>query len=367
MPKPIKSKNSLYKKYVASNKLKFIDLFAGIGGFHLAFKEHGSKCVFSAEWDKFASKTYAFNYGLEPAGDITLINETSIPDHNILCAGFPCQAFSISGKMNGFNDTRGTLFFDIARIVSCKNPEILVLENVRNLVKHNSGKTLKTILRVLDDLGYSVNYTVMNASLYGVPQSRERVYFVCFKKYLKIKDYNFPKPSFESVKLADILEPDSLTKDYVIDRNDIKLEKHDNSFEFDSDLFGSAFLKPLRIGTINKGGQGERIYSIKGHAITLSAYGGGAAGKTGAYYINNKVRQLSPRECLRVQGFPDSFKFPENISVSQSYKMCGNSVSVPVITKIYYSILDKLIESEISINSNVYKSTGSYSSGVKNC
>jgi len=354
-----------YVEYVKSNKISFIDLFAGIGGFHLAFAKYGVRCVFSSEWDKFAAKTYFHNFNIKPTGDITKIKEDTIPDHNILCAGFPCQAFSISGKQNGFNDTRGTLFFDIARIVSCKSPEILILENVRNLVKHDKGRTLKTIIRVLDDLNYSVYYEVLNASFYGVPQARERVYFVCFKKSLNIKDYEFPRPTLERIKLADILESDVLTEKFIIDRNDIKIDK--TYREFDSDLFGLDSLKPIRIGTINKGGQGERIYSVKGHAITLSAYGGGAAGKTGAYYINNKVRQLSPRECLRVQGFPDSFKFPKDISVAQSYKMCGNSVSVPVLSNIYNSILDKLIETEISFNSNVKRSSRGNSTRFKDC
>ena len=182
------------RKHASSEALKFtkkhqiscIDLFAGIGGFRIAFENAGAKCVFTSEWDKYAAITYKANFGDVPAGDITKIKAEDIPHHNILCGGFPCQAFSISGKMNGFNDTRGTLFFDVARIADYHKPEVLFLENVKNLVKHDDGKTLQTILRVLDEINYDVYHAVLNASLYGAPQARERVYFVCFRKDLKI-------------------------------------------------------------------------------------------------------------------------------------------------------------------------------------
>lgn len=344
-----KTSDNVYQKYVQKNKLKFIDLFAGIGGFRVALENHKSDCVFSSEWDKYASLTYEHNFKHKPNGDITEISADQIPPHNIICGGFPCQAFSISGKQLGFDDTRGTLFFDIARIAELHKPEVLFLENVKNLAKHNNGHTLKRIISVLDGIGYDTYHEVINASLYGVPQSRERVYFVAFRKDLKIPFYKFPTPTFEKISLNDIIEEDHLTEDYVLYRDDITLSKEKLIQEKNS-LDGEIF-KPLRIGTINKGGQGERIYSPKGHAITLSAYGGGAAGKTGAYLINNKVRQLSPRECLKVQGFPEWYQFPENISVSQSYKMCGNSVSVPVIQKIFDSIIETLIENNISMNS----------------
>ena len=269
---------------------------------------------------------------------------------DVVIGGFPCQAFSISGKQLGFDDTRGTLFFDIARIARHHKPEVLFLENVKNLAKHNNGHTLRSILKVLDEIGYQTFYQILNASLYGVPQSRERVYFVAFRKDLKIAHYSFPEPTFEKICLEDVLEHDSSTEEFVLHRKDITIKK--NKLNANLDLFNSNYLKPHRVGTINKGGQGERIYSPKGHAITLSAYGGGAAGKTGAYLINDKVRQLTPRECLRVQGFPDWYKFPDYISISQSYKMCGNSVSVPVIQIIFDSIINTLIQNKIAINKN---------------
>ena len=317
--------------------MKFIDLFAGIGGFRIALERNNGECVYSVEWDKYAQETYLFNYKDLPEGDITQILETNIPDHDILCGGFPCQAFSISGKQSGFSDTRGTLFFDIARIVKEKNPKVIFLENVKNIYRHDNGRTLKTIKNTLDELGYTVFIELLNSSNFGVPQNRQRIFFVCFRKDLKIDDFNFPIPDYIDVCLEDILEDDSITGDYIIQRKDISLkQKQESSTE---DLFNKRLLKPIRVGTISKGGQGERIYSPKGHAITLSAYGGGVAGKTGAYLVNGKIRQLSPRECLRVQGFPETFAFPDTISKSQIYKMCGNSVSVPVVEKVYQSIL----------------------------
>ena len=338
-------KEDVYKKYVATNGLKFIDLFAGIGGFRVAFSQDGAECVFSSEWDKFAAKTYSFNFSHLPEGDITKINESEIPKHNIICAGFPCQAFSISGKRDGFNDTRGTLFFDIARIANKHKPEILVLENVKNLVSHDGGKTLKKIIQVLDEIGYATFYEILNASLYGVPQSRERVYFVCFRKDLGIDHYSFPKPTLEDISIDHIVDSTADINSFIINRTDITIKKDkENTLD---DMIGKPNLKPIRIGIINKGGQGERIYSSKGHAITLSAYGGGAAGKTGAYLINGKIRQLTPRECLRVQGFPESYNFPPSTSKAQAYKMCGNSVAVPVLSHIYRSILDSLIDKKI--------------------
>lgn len=313
-----------------TQNLKFIDLFAGIGGFRIALERHGAKCVFTSEWDKEAQKTYKENFGEMPHGDITKIEEADIPKHDVLCAGFPCQAFSISGKQKGFKDARGTLFFDIARIAKYHQPKVLFLENVKNLVKHYHGNTLKIILRILDEIGYDAYYEVLVASHYGVPQARERIYIVAFKKDLGVDYFYFPKPSYRKVYIKDILEDDKTTEEHIINRTDIKFWKRDQIPQ----------LKPIQIGKINHGGQGERIYSINGHAITLSAYGGGAAGKTGAYLVNGKIRRLSPRECARVQGFPEWFKIP--VSKSQAYKQFGNSISVPVVESIFLQILNVL-------------------------
>ncbi|MDD4874654.1 MAG: DNA cytosine methyltransferase, partial [Dehalococcoidales bacterium] len=182
-------------------KYAFIDLFAGIGGFRIALESLGGKCVFTSEWDKYAAVTYKANFRDEPAGDITKIEAKDIPPHDVLCGGFPCQAFSISGKQNGFSDTRGTLFFDIARIADFHKPKVLFLENVRNLARHDNCKTLSTILRVLRSIGYDPFFEILNASYYGVPQARERIYFVCFRKDLGVKKFEFPKPTHKPICL----------------------------------------------------------------------------------------------------------------------------------------------------------------------
>lgn len=310
-------------------KATFIDLFAGIGGFRFALESMGAEAVFSSEWDKFAAKTYEANFGNIPAGDITKIKANAIPAHDILCGGFPCQPFSVSGKQLGFEDTRGTLFFDIARIIKYHKPKIIFLENVANLRQHGDGATITRMKKVLENIGYDVNYKIMNASDYGVPQSRKRLYFVAFRKDLGIVDFQYPEPTLEDIVLADILDSKAKTKQYVINSPNIHITETKKI---------PRTLAPVRIGTINKGSQGDRIYSANGHAITLSAQGGGSASKTGAYLVNGIVRKLSPEECRRVQGFPDSFIFPEGVSDSQLWKQFGNSVSVPVLTKILGAI-----------------------------
>jgi len=308
--------------------LKFIDLFAGIGGFRLGLESLGDECVFSSEWDKDSQETYRQNFGVIPHGDITKIDEKEIPDHDVLCGGFPCQAFSVSGKQMGFEDSRGTLFYDILRIAKNKKPKVLFLENVKNLIRHDSGRTMAVILESLGSLGYTVFYQVLRSSDYGVPQARNRVYIVAFRKDLGVEEFSFPKPSSEIKVVRDILEPSKVTSEFRIERDDIQ-------------IYGDAETvsdprKPLQIGIINKGGQGERVYSVHGAGITLSAYGGGAASKTGAFLVDGQVRKLSPRECARMQGFPENFK--PHPRTNLAYKQFGDSVSVPVIRAIYKNI-----------------------------
>ncbi|VDH03024.1 DNA cytosine methyltransferase [Bergeyella zoohelcum] len=325
-----------------NKKITFIDLFAGIGGFHQAMKNANAQCVFACEWDKYAVDTYTQNYGITPFGDITQIDEKKIPPHDILCAGFPCQAFSISGKQKGFEDIRGTLFFDIVRIVNHHKPHVVFLENVKNLAKHDKGNTLKVILNTLAELGYKVHYQILNTSNFGLPQNRERIYFVAFHHSIDSEKFQFPQPLNKRVALKDFLENNP--KDgKIIERNDIEIYKQ---YQVPTDLFGKAnyLNKPIQIGKVNKGGQGERIYHPEGHAITLSAYGGGVGAKTGLYLINGKVRKLSPRECARIQGFPDDFII--NNSITQAYKQFGNSVSVDVLKAITKEIMDVLIDNK---------------------
>ena len=324
--------------------MKFIDLFAGIGGFRQALESYGGKCVFSSEKDKYAIETYEANYGEKPSGDITKIKSEEIPSHDILCAGFPCQPFSISGKQKGFDDDRGIHFFEIHRIVQYHKPKILFLENVANLKKHNDSQTIELMKQMLEELGYIVNMQVLNASDYNVPQSRKRIYFVCFnREKLPIYNFQYPKPIQCTTYLKDILEDDSMTESCRIIRDDIVLKDIEIT---------RCEAKPIRIGTINKGGQGDRIYSPLGHAITLSAEGGGSGAKTGAYLINGHVRKLSPRECARVQGFPENFIIAEK--TNQAYKQFGNSVALPVL-KYIVGCINEAIQQEAYIECAIEK------------
>lgn len=304
--------------------MTFIDLFAGLGGFRIALESLGARCVYSNEWDKSVQRVYADNFGDIPEGDITKVDEKSIPDHDILCAGFPCQAFSISGKQRGFEDSRGTLFFDVARIVREKRPKIVFMENVKNFATHDNGHTLEVVRVTMEELGYKFYQKVLNSVNYGVPQKRERIYMVCFRNDLNIGTFNYPKPFQLERHVEDfLLNDECLVKDLYVDRPDTYYNGViDNKY---SD-------KSIRLGIVNKGGQGERIYSTKGIAITLSAYGGGVFAKTGGYLINGKTRRLHPRECARIMGFPDSYKISK--SPNQAYKQFGNSVVIDVLQLI---------------------------------
>ncbi len=322
--------------------LKYIDLFAGIGGFHQAMSYFNSECVFASEWDKDCQDVYEKNYGIKPFGDITTINEKDIPPHDIICAGFPCQAFSISGKQLGFSDARGVLFFDVARIAKYHKPKLLILENVKNFEKHDGGKTLKVVKSILEDLGYSVFYKVLNASNFGVPQKRERIYIVAFRNDLNIKNFIFPSSYGGTTTLKDYLLSEEETKDFIIYRDDVFLK---DNVKIQKDMFGNYPQKSVRVGHVNKGGQGERIYSPLGHAITLSAYGGGIGAKTGLYLVNGNIRKLAPRECARITGFGDDFILSDKNSAS--YKQFGNSVVVGVLK----AILEKIIDNKNFLNS----------------
>ena len=306
----------------------FIDLFAGIGGFRLALESLGAKCVYSNEWDSAAQDVYEANFGDRPDGDITKVNERSIPDHDILCAGFPCQAFSISGKQKGFFDTRGTLFFDVARIVNEKKPKVVLMENVKNLVSHDDGNTFRTIKHTMNKIGYKFYHAILSASDYGIPQKRERVYMVCFRKDLGINEFKFPEPIHLAKHLKDFLvEDESVVGDMYVEIPGITdVPEISNS--------------PIRLGIVDGGGQGNRIYSTNGVAVTLSSNGGGKFSKTGGYLINGNVRKLHPIECMRLMGFPDDFKMSD--SKTQAYKQFGNAVVIDVLQYIGIEIGEAL-------------------------
>ncbi|MFT4033652.1 MAG: DNA cytosine methyltransferase [Siphonobacter sp.] len=324
----------IYQQALKSQR--FIDLFAGIGGFHLALNSYGAKAVFASEIDRQAQLIYQKNFGIIPGGDITKIAEDQIPAHDILCGGFPCQPFSISGKQRGFEDARGTLFFDIARITAYHKPWLVFLENVSHLEKHDDGKTLLSMSRILQNLGYTVFHQVLNAAHFGIPQRRQRLFIIAFKQELGVKTFTFPKATFEVTNLKCVALPEEESKAFVLDRDDYFLK----NYEEQHDLFGETVIaEPIRIGHVNLGRQGERIYHESGAAITLSAHGGGIGAKTGLYLIDGKVRKLAPRECARLMGFPDDFQIHE--SSAQAYKQFGNAVVVDVVQHIIREIIEQ--------------------------
>lgn len=300
--------------------LKFIDLFSGIGGFRLAFESVGAKCLFSAEIDKYACKTYESNFGDYPFCDVSQLDPKSIPDFDILCAGFPCQPFSIAGERRGFCDTRGTLFFDIERIIKEKQPQAFILENVKGLTSHDKGKTLKVIIEILEKkLDYKVFYKVVNSKDYGVPQNRERIYIMGFKD--KSIDFKFPDKLDKKVDLNDILEENpigseisDIAKFNVI--HNLKQHKKNNEIK-DNPLLLAYEIRKSRA-----------TFRYDNLSPTLTAKMG--TGGNNVPVLVNQMRKLTTRECLRIQGFPDSFWIEPN--KAQSYKQIGNSVSVPMIS-----------------------------------
>lgn len=312
----------------------FIDLFAGLGGFRIALERCDATCVASSEIDKSALEAYKKNFRELPLGDITQIKSSDLPAHDVLCGGFPCQPFSIAGKQEGLKDTqgRGTLFDEIVRIAKHHHPKVLFLENVRNLVKHDNGKTLSTIIEKLHGIRYKVYHEVLNASDYGVATSRHRVYIVGIRSDLvgDLYKFTFPSPTKEKICLGDYLDT-GVTEDHFVERTD---------FDIDPKKLRAAKqgkeLHPIQVGTIGKGRQGERIYHPNGHAVTFSAQGGGPGAKTGCYIMpDDRVRRLTTTEAFRVMGFPKDYIIPS----SNAYKLIGNSVAVPVIELIFQSIL----------------------------
>lgn len=308
-------------------KFRFIDLFAGIGGIRIPFQELGGRCVFTSEWDKFAQKTYRLNFGEIPEGDITKINAPDIPDFDVLLAGFPCQPFSQAGLKKGFADTRGTLFFDIERILEAKRPKAFLLENVKQLRGHDKGRTLKVILEHLDRLNYHVKYEILRAADFGVPQNRERIYIVGFNKdYFDIDDsydFSFPEPPKVKTRLGDILEI-NVDEKYTI-----------------SDKLWQGHLRRKKEHEEKGNGFGYSLFnSDSEYTSTISA----RYYKDGSEILieqkDKNPRKLTPRECARLQGFPEEFVIP--VSDTQAYKQFGNSVAVPVVRAVAKEIINAM-------------------------
>jgi DNA (cytosine-5)-methyltransferase 1 len=273
--------------YTITKEFKFIDLFAGIGGIRLAFESIGGKCVFSSEMDLHAKKTYQTNFGEEPYGDITNINPSEIPDFDVLCAGFPCQPFSQAGHKLGFEDTRGTLFFNIAEIIKEKCPKAFFLENVRGLLKHDGGKTFEIIERVIKDLGYSLHYKIVRASDFNLPQHRPRLFMVGFRD--KSTTFDFPQPQPLIFKMKDIFNAEKVNKEIGF--------------------------------TLRVGGRGSNINDRRNWEF---------------YIVDGELKRISVVEAKKMQGFPEAYVFP--VSETQAMKQLGNSVAINAVRAVAKNI-----------------------------
>ena len=268
---------------IVGREFRFIDLFAGIGGIRLAFESAGGKCVFSSEVDIHAQKTYKANFGEKPSGDITKILPSEIPNFDVLCAGFPCQPFSQAGYKLGFEDTRGTLFFNIAEIIKIKQPKAFFLENVRGLLKHDNGKTFAVIKKVLKDLDYSFHYKIVRASDFNLPQHRPRLFMVGFRD--KNTMFDFPSPKPLTLKMRDIFNAKEVNKDIGF--------------------------------TLRVGGRGSNINDRRNWEF---------------YMVDGKVQRISVEEAKKMQGFPNNYIFP--VSEVQAMKQLGNSVAISAVRAV---------------------------------
>lgn len=324
----VKKKNTGKEK-----KFTFIDLFAGIGGMRIAFDRAGGQCVYSSEWNKYSQQTYFANFGEQPEGDITKVNAADIPDHDILVAGFPCQPFSIAGvskknsmgRATGFEDkTQGTLFFDVCRILKEKRPKAFMLENVKNLCSHDKGRTFQVIRESLDELGYEIFYKVLDGQNY-VPQHRERILIVGFdrERYEEKIDFEFNlTPRVPKPVMRDILDEEVADKYTLSD----KLWTYLQNYAAKHRAAGNGF--------------GYGIAPLDGVSRTLSARYYKDGSEVLIAQEGKNPRRLTPRECARLQGFPDTFKIP--VSDTQAYKQFGNSVVVPLMGEVAKLIVDEI-------------------------
>lgn len=321
-------------------KFRFIDLFAGIGGFRIGFEKAGYDCVYGSENNKYCRETYLANFGELPDGDITQVDAVAVPRHDVLTAGFPCQPFSISGKQKGFDDTRGTLIYDVFRIIKEKRPKVVLLENVKHLIHHDGGKTFRVILEDLKELGYEkISWKILNAADFGVAQNRERLVIVAHQK----KEFDFSKlKTKKRVRLIDILDTKNgfeyLNEPYTL---------IDNPKEQKSGLIFVGYRnKSIRKNGVREGTehlsrvhkQPNRIYSAQGLHPTLPSQE-----SSGRFWIlhNGKVRKLTINECFRLMGFPEKFK--KNVSTGELYRQVGNAVCVPMVNEIAKQIREQLL------------------------
>ena len=310
---------------------KFIDLFCGLGGFRIALEKQNCNCVFSSDIDKAVAQVYENNFGDYPSGDITKIESKDIPDFDILCGGFPCQSFSIAGKRLGFEDSRGTMFFEVARILKEKKPKAFILENVKGITNHDGGKTLKTILNILDDLGYTYVNKVINAKDVGIPQNRERWYCVGIRKDLNVKlspNMIFPAEQTNFFSYDDIIDVNNNYKEYKI--SDIcknNIQKHIHKVKEKKSKYTLAYeIRPSRCQ-----------FKTDGISPCLTAKMG--TGGNNVPVVVELNRKLTEKECLKLMGYPEDYKIGNG---SQAYKQIGNSVVVPVLEQISKSLVNIL-------------------------
>jgi DNA (cytosine-5)-methyltransferase 1 len=323
--------------------LKFIDLFCGLGAFRIALEGQGFKCVFSSDNNKKIQDVYELNFGERPHGDITAINPSDIPDFDILTAGFPCQPFSISGKQKGFNDTRGTLFFSICKIIEEKKPKVVILENVKHLINHDKKRTLKTITEALSSLGYNVSYDLLNATSFGLPQNRERIFIVAskfgsfdFSKIAKkpskpLKDFLDTKGVFEILKKSE----------YTLLKEGVYKRQKDSGLIFIGYRNKNGFRRGIRPNTehLNRvHRQPNRVYSTDGYHPTIPSQE-----SSGRFFIyipeQDIVRKLTIDECYKIMGFPKSYVRSEQLS--EQYKQIGNSIAINVVKVLCKEIINQ--------------------------
>jgi len=330
------------RKKKAASDFDFVDLFAGIGGIRIAFERAGGYCVYSSENNQECVKTYRANFDETPDGDIRNVDPFEVPDHHILCAGFPCQPFSISGKMRGFEDTRGTLFFNIMKIVKAKKPSVVMLENVKHFKHHDKGNTLKVVLKSLKDEGYIVNWKVLNANDFGLPQNRERIIIVA-SQYIK---FDFDKlKGKNNTTIIDIL--DNINSFEILHRKDYTILPRKQWKKQKSGLiFCGHRNRPIRkagvrpntehLSRVHK--QPNRIYYYKGTHPTLPSQE-----TSGRYWIYDDkiVRKLTVNECYRLMGFPENFK--KVCANGNLYRQIGNSVAIPMIEAVATEIKSQLL------------------------
>ena len=309
--------------------MTFIDLFSGMGGFRIAFESAGNKCIFSSEIDKYARETYKNNFQDYPEGDITKILSKDIPDFDILCAGFPCQPFSIAGKRLGFEDSRGTLFFEVARILKEKQPVAFLLENVRGITNHDGGNTIKVIMNTLDEIGYSCKDSVINALDYGIPQNRERWYCIGFRKdlHIDLSDIDLKQKKSLMYDLSSIIKQNSDSKYAISDICYQNIMKHVELKKIEVDDYTLAYeIRPSRCQ-----------FATKNYSPCLTAKMG--TGGNNVPVVIKQKRRLTEEECLKIMGYPSSYKVGRG---SHGYKQIGNSVVVTVISQLAQIITQKL-------------------------